>query len=112
KLGIDGSFTRIADMPCCGSVGIAFDGAKVYFTARVPGMTNPALNTIDVTTGEVGIPVELTGNPSLHIEELRFFHGTLYAASRYGRLLTIDPTTGVTTLVNTAAYANAMEVFE
>ena len=85
---------------------------QVYFTARVPGMTNPALNTIDVTTGEVGIPVELTGNPSLHIEELRFFHGTLYAASRYGRLLTIDPTTGVTTLVNTAAYANAMEVFE
>lgn len=107
-----GVFTPIgtASVPCCGSYGLAFDGTTMYLAARDAGVVG--IRTVDLTTGDFGTPVVVTGPPGLHIEEMRFLAGTLYAASRDGSLLTIDPTTGVsTTLPVSFGRFNAMEVF-
>jgi hypothetical protein len=48
----------------------------------------------------------------LHIEEMRFYQGTLYATSRDGTLVTIDPATGTVTLLAAIVRANAIEVFD
>jgi len=112
KFGLDGAFTTIGDMqfPCCGSYGIAYDGTTLYFTSR--SGNDKTINTIDPETGAVGTPVKLLGNASLHVEEMRFFDGKLYATSRDGSLVEIDPTTGAVTVRATIFRANAMEVFD
>jgi IPT/TIG domain len=107
-----GGFTAVgtAAIPCCGSFGLAAAG-RMYFTSRTAGVVS--LNTIDVDTGAIGTPVAITGPVGFHVEEMRFFGGRLYAASRNGSLVTIDPTTGATTaLPVTVGRVIAMEVFE
>lgn len=95
-------------VPCCGSFGIAFDGATIYFTARSGG--TPKITTLS-TAGVTGTPVTLTGGVGFHVEEMRFFDGKLYAASRDGTLVTIDPSTGgVTVLPISMGRFTAMEV--
>lgn len=110
--GLDGAFTPIGDtpVPCCGSYGLAYDGATLYLAYRAGA--DKFLVTLDRATGALGTPVKLLGSPTFHIEELRFFAGTLYAASRDGTLVAIDPATGAVTVVTTVLRANAMEVFE
>lgn len=112
KFGLDGVFAMIGDtvLPCCGSYGMAYDGTTLYFTSRDEG--DKIIATIDPATGVIGTPVKLLGNPSLHVEEMRFFDGMLYAASRDGTLVTIDPASGAVSVVTTIPRANAMEVFE
>lgn len=108
-----GVFTPIgtAALPCCGSYGLAFDGTTLYLAARDAGIVG--IRTVDRTTGDFGEPVIVTGPPGLHIEEMRFLDGVLYAASRDGSLLAIDPATGIaTTLPVSFGRFNAMEVFE
>jgi hypothetical protein len=110
---ITGTVTHIptAALPCCGSYGLATLGDTVYFTARQSSTI--LLNTVDLETGTLGTPVPLTGVPGLHIEEMRAFGGVLYATTRLGTLVTIDPATGiVTTLPVAPGRANAMEIFE
>ena len=105
------AFTQIgnASIPCCGSYGMAYDGSQLYFTSR---NGTPTINTIDQVTGILGTPVALAGVAGLHVEEMRFFEGTLYATNRDGTLVTIDPTTGATAVRASPGRANAMEVFE
>lgn len=107
-----GQFSPIGDapLPCCGSYGLATDGATTYFTARGPD--GPELNTVDPATGEVGTPVPLLGAPAFSVEEMRFFGGTLYAVSRDNTVVTIDPATGeVTALPLPPNRYTAMELY-
>lgn len=107
------AFTRIGetDVPCCGSFGLAGDGNELYMTSR-SGAAQIA--PIDPQTGAIGTQVPLVANtPFLHVEEMRFLGGTLYASSRDGALVTIDPATGqVTVLPVSIGRFNAMEAFE
>ena len=107
-----GQFTPIGTtpLPCCGSFGLAYDG-RMVFTARQGG--GVVIATIDPVTGEPGTLVPITGAPTLHVEELRFFAGRLYASSRDGTLVTIDPSTGATSVVPVPiGRVHAMELFE
>jgi hypothetical protein len=100
-----------ATLPCCGSYGLASDGATLYFTARQGGVATIA--SLDRTTGIAGPLVPLVGPPGFSVEEMRFFAGTLYAAARSGSLVTIDPITGVVTpLPVTLGRFTAMELFD
>jgi len=112
KFGLDGAFTTIGDVqvPCCGSYGMAYDGATLYFTSR--SGTDKSIATLDPETGAVGTPVKLLGTANLHVEEMRFFDGKLYATSRDGSLVEIDPATGAVTVRATIFRATAMEAFE
>jgi hypothetical protein len=107
-----GAFTQlgVTNAPCCGSFGIATDGTTVVFTARVAGV--PSISTLDPTTGAVGAAIPLAAWPGFHVEDLRYYDGTLYAVSRDGTLATIDPATGVATLVASPGRFTAMEVFD
>jgi hypothetical protein len=110
---LTGAFTPIgtATVPCCGSFGLASDGARLYLTARQGAST--VLYTVDPVTGALGPPVPITGAPGLHVEEMRFFAGRLYAASRNGTLVSIDPATAAaTTLPGSLGRHGAMEVFD
>jgi hypothetical protein len=108
-----GGFTpvSVAPLPCCGSFGLASDGTTAYVVARGGGPVS--ITPIDLVTGTAGTPVPLGGPAGFHVEEMRFFAGTLYAASRTGTLVTIDPRNGVVTVlpVNLGRFT-AMEVFE
>ena len=108
----DGTFTPIADaqVPCCGSYGLAFDGTTLWMSHRSPIGFERVISPIDPATGVLGTAVAIAGSP--HVEELRWFAGALYATTRDGRLVTIDPTTGAVTLVTHLPRASAMEVFE
>ncbi|MGE0549146.1 MAG: IPT/TIG domain-containing protein [Kofleriaceae bacterium] len=108
-----GMFTQLANapVPCCGSFSLATLDGTVLFTARSSGSI--VLNTVDPKTGEHGAGVTLSGPPNLHIEDMRAFAGALYAITRNGLLVTIDPVTGTTTtLPITPGRASAMDVFE
>lgn len=111
---VTAQFTSIgtAPLPCCGSYGLASDGTTLYYTARNNGVTSIA--SIDPLTGIAGTAVVVTGPPGLSIEEMRFFQGILYAASRNGSLVTIDPITGVATPIpeDIARRFTAMELFD
>ena len=107
-----GVFTPIGDaqLTCCGSYGLAFDGTTYYFTAR--SVDGAEINTVDPVTGAVGTPVPLLAPAGYAVEEMRFLDGTLYATSRDGFLTTIDPRTGVVTqLPITPGRVPAMELF-
>ncbi len=108
---VTAAFTPVGSVaiPCCGSYGMAFDGTTLYYSARHLG--TPSITPIDPTTGIAGTPVPIIA-PGFHMEDMRFFQGTLYAASHEG-LVTLDPTTGiVTTLPVDVGRVNAIEVFE
>ena len=110
---VTGAFGSIgtASLPCCGSYGLAADGSTLYLTSRSGSAVS--IRTIDTTTGELGDPVSITAAPGFHVEEMRFFAGTLYAASRDGTLVSIDPATGATTVIlGGIGRYNAMEIFE
>jgi hypothetical protein len=96
-------------VPCCGSFALA-SGDGSYLVSRRDGVV--AISPVDLATGELGPAVPLSGRPGVHIEEMRYFGGTLYAANRDGTLLTIEPATGVTTVVPVnIGRSRAMEVF-
>ncbi|HVK75349.1 MAG TPA: IPT/TIG domain-containing protein [Kofleriaceae bacterium] len=108
-----GAFEPLGSTPiaCCGSYGLAYDGKTLYLTSR--GAGGVVIQTVDRATGELGPAVPLVATPAVHIEEMRFFRGTLYAWSRDGRFLSIDPTTGATTAIPAPiGRYPAMEVFE
>lgn len=108
-----GGFASVGDvaLPCCGSYGLASDGTTIWFTAREAGQIK--INTIDGASGAVGPPVTIAVTAGFHVEDMRLFEGKLYASSRDGRLVTIDPTTGVATALPVSlGRFNAMEVFE
>ena len=111
---LSGTFTAIGTMtlPCCGSYGIAYDGAWLWFTSRaMPSGTN--LTPISLQTGEPGTPVPIQLPASFHVEELRSLRGKLYATSTDESLREIDPVTGATTVLPVApGRCNAMEVVE
>ncbi len=108
KFGLDGAFENVGETvaPCCGSYGMAYNGQTLYFASR------SGIATIDRETGALGTPVPFTGVPGLHVEDMRFFGGKLYAASRAGTIVEIDPVTGVATTILSTFRANAMELFE
>lgn len=112
-----GVFTPIGPnlIPCCGSFGLASDGTTLYFSWRTflpAGGVQVSLNTFDPDTGALGTPVVVQSS-TIHIEEMRFFQGTLYAATRDATLVTIDPTTGVVGGVSILPRRyKAMEIFE
>lgn len=109
-----GAFTAIgaSPLPCCSAYGLASDGTTLYFTAR-QGSSPVELNTIDPATGAVGTPVPIAAPAGFQVEEMRFFAGTLYATSRDGTLVAIDPATGAATpLPVNIGRSGAIEVFE
>jgi hypothetical protein len=110
---LTGGFTPLgtALIPCCNSYGLASDGARLYITARQSGAVT--INTIDTVTGALGTPVPIAATSGFHVEEMRFFAGKLYATSRDGRLVTIDPASGaITQLPVSPPRSGAMEVFD
>lgn len=109
-----GAFTPrgAAQVPCCGSYGLAFDGTTLYMAARSTTGVGVTITPVS-PAGELGTPVPIVASSQFHVEEMRFFHGVLYAASRDGALVTIDPATGATTLVPVPSQRyKAMEVFD
>ncbi|HVV86661.1 MAG TPA: IPT/TIG domain-containing protein [Kofleriaceae bacterium] len=122
------SFAPIgATIPCCGSVGLAYDGTTVYVAAPrpppdpppaddappgdVPAVIESRLYQVDVDSGELGAWVDIDGPPSMRIEELRFLNGVLYAGTTDG-LFTIDPATGTARQVVDVGEVKAMEVWD
>lgn len=109
---VSGSFTTIGalSIQCCGSYGLAFDGTTLYYSARQAGTA--MITSIDPTTGIPGTPVPIVTPSGFHVEDMRFFQGTLYV-STYEGLVTLDPLTGsVTALPVNLGRFNAIEVFE
>ncbi len=106
------AFTPIGvAVTCCGSYGLAFDGTTLWFTAR--STTGTAINSFDRVTGALGTPVELTGGFTVHIEDMRWLGGVLYAVNSDQTLITVDPSTGVTTTLPVSpGRSNAMEVIQ
>jgi hypothetical protein len=107
-----GAFTPLGDqpVPCCGSFGLASDGVQIWLTARTAG--GPALYTVAPATGALGEPLPLA-EPTVHVEDLRWFAGALYAVTRDRRLVTIDPATGaIADVLTTANRVHAIDVFE
>jgi hypothetical protein len=110
---LTGGFTPLgtASIPCCNSYGLASDGVKLYITARQGGVVT--INTIDPATGALGTPVPLATTAAFSVEEMRFFAGKLYATSRDGSFVTIDPASGTVTPVPVSLpRSGAMEVFD
>jgi streptogramin lyase len=108
---VSGSFTQIGTLAiqCCGSYGLAFDGTTLYYTARQAGTAT--IRSIDPTTGIAGTPVSIVTPPGFHVEDMRFFQGTLYV-STYEGLVTLDPLTGSVTGPVVPGRFNAIEVFD
>lgn len=110
---VSGAFTQIGStsIPCCGSYGLAFDGSTLYFAARSAG--SAAITAIDPSTGVAGTPVPIAGAGWFHVEDMRFFQGTLYVTTGDSTLVTVDPSTGVVTdLPVSLGRFNAMELFD
>ncbi len=103
-------FTPIGPpVPCCGSYGLAYDGTTMYLAAREVGAIG--LRIIYPETGMTGPPLMLPSQH--HIEDMRFLDGELYAITRNGAILRIDPATGaIAVLTLQAGRARAMEVLE
>ncbi|HLL25303.1 MAG TPA: IPT/TIG domain-containing protein [Kofleriaceae bacterium] len=112
QLSLDGTYAYVGTdtFPCCGSFGLAWDGATLYYTAR--NGNDRVLGTVDPTTGRIGPPIRLLGSFSFHVEELRAYGGKLYATSRDGTFVQIDAATGVVTRLATIPRSLAMDVFE
>jgi hypothetical protein len=97
----NGAFTPLGagNIAATGRYGLAPDGAGTMFVAEfvtgAPGTEN--IKTINRATGAPGSPIALS-TPS-QITGMRFLGNTLYAVTRFGELITINPATGATDLV-------------
>jgi hypothetical protein len=91
----NGGFTAIGsgNVASNGRYGLAPDGVGTMFVAE----TGNVIKTINRATGATGAPVALT--PTYHITGMRFLGSQLYAVTRFGELITINPTTGTTDLL-------------
>ncbi|HVV86663.1 MAG TPA: IPT/TIG domain-containing protein [Kofleriaceae bacterium] len=126
-----GSFTPFGPpIACCTSYGLAYDGTDLYLSVEeppppppegpggidgpdIPAITETTLFRIDPASGEVLSQLPVLDAPSLHIEDMSFFQGSLYAGSREGSLYTIDRDTGAATLVQAAVgRVRAMEIWD
>lgn len=107
------TFTQISNtLACCQIVGaLASNGTNLYI---VNGAT-PGISTINTTTGARGtvFPLAPAGG---EIAEMRFLGTTLYAIGgprgAQNQLLTIDPTTGATTVKHTFPSGTALSALE
>jgi hypothetical protein len=79
-----------------GRYALAADGAGTMFLSEA----GDKIRTINRSTGAPGAPVTLT--PTRQIVAMRFLGSTLYAVTRLGELITIDPATGATDIVLTS----------
>jgi hypothetical protein len=88
-----GSFAQIGAnnaVPCCG-MGIAADGNTVYV------VSGDGISTLNPSTGARG-PIVMLSSP-IHVSDMRFLAGTLYAVTNGGAIVTINPSTGAVTTV-------------
>ena len=96
-----------------GSFGLAFDGTTLYASARNEVGAGTVLYAIDPSTLEVRPAVQMFAPAGFFLEDMRFFAGTLYAGSRDGKLVTIDPASGVVTVLPVAVgRVRAIAIFE
>jgi len=110
---VSGTFSALSPqpLPCCGSYGIAFDGAVVWYSARAG--TGIHLTPVSRVTGEPGVSLPVQNAAGLHFEELRYYRGMFYATGSDETLRAIDPLTGATTILPVSpGRCNAMEVVE
>jgi hypothetical protein len=107
-----GGFSQIgtAGLTCCGSYGLAYDGTTLYYVESP--FNGPIIAPIDPITGVPGASVPITAPVGFHVEDMRFFRGVLYVASRDGVLYTLDPVTGQATARAALGRFNAIEVFD
>ena len=96
-----------ATFSCCG-VAVAGDGSgNAFFVGRTP---NLSVSKVDMTTGALSGTVTLS--PSIHVADMRFLGGTLFAIAN-SELVSIDPATGSNTVVEElSANMTAMEVLQ
>jgi hypothetical protein len=91
---------------CCGSFALVEDAGGALLVTQTDG-----ISTIDTVTGVRGTVRPLV--PPAHVTGMRFLDGTLYAITRDNSLITIDPSTGTTTIVQTFSEGlTAIEIFE
>ncbi|MCE9574409.1 MAG: IPT/TIG domain-containing protein [Deltaproteobacteria bacterium] len=101
-----GSFTLIgsATIDCCG-FGLALLNGTMYAASE------SGISTIDPVTGLRGALVPMS--PSYHFADMRELDGVLYGVTRYGQLVSIDPTNGISSLVQDfGVEVSAMETFQ
>jgi hypothetical protein len=97
---------------CCGSYGLTSDGTTIWLTSR-QDWSNYQLRTVDAATGDMGPAVIISGGNTYRIEELRWWRGSLYAATVNGRIVTIDPQTGaITERLTVAERISAIAAYE
>jgi hypothetical protein len=86
--------------------GLARNAAGTMFVAF--GTQIAELNITDGTTSNA-----VTLSPAIHVGDMRFFNGTLYAATNTGELATINTSTGATAIItNLGIKTGAIEVFQ
>ncbi len=86
--------------------GLALDDGGTMYVAFSNQIAE--LNIADgTTTNAVAL------SPAIHVSDMRFFNGTLYAATSSGELATINTSTGATAIVtNLGIKTGALEVFQ
>ncbi len=110
-----GAFTRISDVPR-GAEIVADSTGALFMTFRDPNTNTARVSTIDKVTGVPGTAIVVANN--VHFCDLRYLDGVLYGLSHNNgnntnSLVTLDPTTGATTVLKTLDdQACAMEVFQ
>ncbi len=101
-----GSFTLIGNavIDCCG-FGLASLNGTMYAASET------GISTIDPVTGLRGAVVPMT--PAFHFADLRELDGVLYAVTREGKLVSIDPANGISSLIEDfGVEVSAMETFQ
>lgn len=101
-----GAFSLVgsANVSCCG-FGVSTVGQTMYVGSEA------GISTIDPVTGLRGAVVPLT--PSYHFADLRDLDGVLYGITRDGKLVSIDPNTGISSLIEDfGVEVSAMETFQ
>ena len=105
-----GAYTALnSQVACCGSYGLASDGDTIYATWRTANI--PTIHTYDPASNTFSAGITLTGGGTYFaVEELRVIDHVLYALSRDGTLCTIDPATGVVTVLASINRASAFDL--
>lgn len=101
-----GSFTLIgaANIDCCG-FGVATLNGTMYVASE------HGISTIDPVSGLQGALIPLS--PVYHFADLRELDGVLYAFTKDGKLISIDPSSGISSLVvDFGVEVSAMETFQ
>lgn len=89
--------------------GLASDRGTLYLAGR-DAASVPSISTIDPQTGMRGALVPL--QTFLDVNDMVAHEGVIYAVTSDGRLVTIDPTTGLVTPLVTFGQSYAMDVIE